>query len=1316
MNGLQSDCNLYFRSRLCEKVFKNPTFESWLKGTHRLHLFLDSFDECRLRIDTLATLLISELQKCPVERLSLRIACRTADWPNSLEKELIQLWGNDSVKVYELAPLRRVDVVEAAKANNLNPDMFLREIDRMEVVPLAIKPITLEFLLNKYRQTNRLPSTQSELYLQGCQLLCEETNEDRRDAGLTGAFTDEERMAVAARIAAITVFARRSAIWTGVDKGDVPEEDVTIRELCGRSETIDGKELGVNVAAVREALATGLFSSRGPNRMGWAHQTYAEFLAAHYLVQNKMTPTQMMSLLVHPGDPDGKIVPQLHEAAAWLASMVPDIFRKIIRVDPEVLLRSDVATADVKDRAALGETLLQLYDEEKLVDHLDIRERYRKLSHPALAEQIRPYICDTTKSLMVRSVAIDIAEACNLRTLQGDLIDIALDPSQPLRIRVDAAYAVSRICDDEVKAKLKPLAAGEAGDDPDDELKGCGLRAVWPAHMTAKELFSLITPPKREMLKYWRFLSHDLIEHLQPVDLPLALEWVEAKQPRNMLPEVFEGLIDAIMFKAWAHLELPGVLEAFVKAALPRLQHYDEIVRERFKPSFANVLASDDQKRHRVVEVLLSMLDDPEDTVLLLYSGTPFVMAKDVPWLIRFLQETKSKRIEMMLAHLIERVFDRSDQGQVEAIFAASLNSTFLAETFARFFKPIELNSPEAQKMRASYLKSKEWQEHSPGRSLLKPPPAERIAILLDECESGNTAAWWRLNLEMTLEPDSTHYGNELEPDLTVLPGWKAAEAITRGRILEVAKKYVLLQDPETDTWLGTNTMHRPAFAGYRALRLLLQEASSFIPTIPASIWEKWAPIIVTYPISRDIDREADHKLVKMAYQYAPAEVVRSLMILIDKENKEHDNIFITRKVESCWGSYLADALLTKAKNKDLKPESMGCLLSDLLTHRVGEAKVFAESFVHLPLPSSGEERSRAIVAARVLMTHAEDCGWSVVWPAIQQDTEFGRKVMLAAADHFDRYTAGIGQRLSEDQLANLYIWLVQQFPYAEDPQYEEAHYVEPRENVANWRDSLLRHLKERGTDQAYEEIRRIANQFPELGWLKRTLLEARTLTLRHTWWPPEPGAILKMAGNQQGRLVQGGDQLLDVLVESLNRLEVKLQGDTPAAIYLWNEIGKKYWPMDEGRFVDYVKIHLDEDLKQRGVIVNREVVIRRGTGNSPGERTDIHVDAVVWSSSGEVYDSVTAIIEAKGCWNSELDTAMETQLVGRYLKDNQCQHGLYLIGWFNCDQWDDGDSRKQRAPKLSIDEAQKQFAAQAAELSRQGVRIKALLINAALR
>lgn len=174
--------------RLIRNLFENPVFLSWVNGSHRLHIFLDSLDECLLRIDTLASLLVDEFRKFSalLGRLYLRIACRTADWPNILEEELPILWGEDAVGVYELAPLRRIDIVAAARANGLDADAFLQEIDHKAVVPLAIKPVTLEFLLNLYRKHGQFPATQTELYRQGCQLLCEETNASRRNARLTG--------------------------------------------------------------------------------------------------------------------------------------------------------------------------------------------------------------------------------------------------------------------------------------------------------------------------------------------------------------------------------------------------------------------------------------------------------------------------------------------------------------------------------------------------------------------------------------------------------------------------------------------------------------------------------------------------------------------------------------------------------------------------------------------------------------------------------------------------------------------------------------------------------------------------------------------------------------------------------------------------------------------------------------------------------------------------------------------------------------------------------------------------------------------------
>ena len=93
--------------RLISKLFGNPTFTRWAAGNHNLHLFLDSLDECLLRIDTVGSLLIDELKEFPIERLYLRIACPTAEWPRVLEVGLRDLWGNERFKAYELAPLRR---------------------------------------------------------------------------------------------------------------------------------------------------------------------------------------------------------------------------------------------------------------------------------------------------------------------------------------------------------------------------------------------------------------------------------------------------------------------------------------------------------------------------------------------------------------------------------------------------------------------------------------------------------------------------------------------------------------------------------------------------------------------------------------------------------------------------------------------------------------------------------------------------------------------------------------------------------------------------------------------------------------------------------------------------------------------------------------------------------------------------------------------------------------------------------------------------------------------------------------------------------
>jgi hypothetical protein len=127
----------------------------------------------------------------------------------------------------------------------------------------------------------------------------------------------------------------------------------------------------------------------------------------------------------------------------------------------------------------------------------------------------------------------------------------------------------------------------------------------------------------------------------------------------------------------------------------------------------------------------------------------------------------------------------------------------------------------------------------------------------------------------------------------------------------------------------------------------------------------------------------------------------------------------------------------------------------------------------------------------------------------------------------------------------------------------------------------------------------------------------------------------------------------------------------------------------------------------ERGILLLKE---------SCAVETDIHVDAVVTELADGTHDRISVIVETKGCWNRDLKTAMQTQLADRYLNENACPFGLYLVGWFSCPQWWDQDHRKASTPKITLDHARENFRHQASEVSNTLLRIEAFVLNLALR
>lgn len=86
-------------------------------------------------------------------------------------------------------------------------------------------------------------------------------------------------------------------------------------------------------------------------------------------------------------------------------------------------------------------------------------------------------------------------------------------------------------------------------------------------------------------------------------------------------------------------------------------------------------------------------------------------------------------------------------------------------------------------------------------------------------------SGWRQLNREMTLEPQNTHYGSDLDYDLMALPGWRNSSVQTRQRIISAGGRFLCegrLAAPATE-W-GTLRIYYNDNSAYRAFRLLETE------------------------------------------------------------------------------------------------------------------------------------------------------------------------------------------------------------------------------------------------------------------------------------------------------------------------------------------------------------------------------------------------------------------------------------------------------------------------------------------------------------
>jgi hypothetical protein len=1282
--------------RLIRNVFETTQFKQWREGSSILHLFLDSLDECMFRITNLAALLEQQVDDLPFDRLRLRLVCRTAVWPAILEKHLEHCFPNEQLKILELAPLRYRDVEAAAKHHDVGPQSFTDAVWDANATSLALKPVTLNVLLRMYKEKGGLPATDRQLYEQGCKNLCEEQNRSRWSPTFRGELSVADKLEVASWLGFATTFAAKNIMRQDPLEEPPLAEEAPLDELSGLNATLPREH------DIRDILDTGLFSSRGPSRLGWAHATYAEFLAARFIAKRGLPIAQIRSLLFHHEHSE-TIIPQLRETASWLASMRRDVFEEVVKKEPTVLLTGDVASADEKLRSLLVEQLLSAFARSEYVDDWYFGEHYNKLSHPNLAAQLVPYLDDRTRNLVARRAAIDIAGRCGEHTLQQSLLNIALEATESRSIRAHAVRAIGEVGDAAAKVQLSPLLT-DLPDDEDREIWGLVLTILYPEHLTTAQVFEVLHAPRAPMR--FREYSAFVVEFANALsidDLPEALRWASATFGTKDQPGSFWRLHQRILELAWAHPE---------RFTDDLAQLASRILTKRQSP-FAEGRERPSRDGRRLVTRAVLALGDDSYVRAVGVGPDQLIDQGDFSWLMDEYAEAPQGPGAPSLASLI--LWASLDEPDVDllcrAIELAEVH-TGLRQAMCDLLDPVSLDSPRAASMRNEHAgRNRPQPKQRP--QLQQRPLRDRDAArirerVLSRCErSFGWQSWWMLTTALQLPVPRNYQPDPLEAAMTSFPGWISATEDIRQRITNLAKRYVLEGDPMNDEWFDSGDFS--AFAargGCRALSLLCEHDPHWVANLTSTQLERWIPIIVCFPGAPVA------AAIIAVIRKCPEQFVTVLETAF--ANRPSPEADVKGTLHCCWSPKIASMLLAKAKTTSHEAFQDTLLAIGISKECSGFPALAWQIISTLDRKQHAPRRANLL---DLVTRWALADSWPRLWDLMREHASEAKELWSRVAQVLHWQVDGLLRNLEPERIALLYIWLREHFPG--QSRVHQRAVLSQEDRIIELRNSLLQYLRRQSNRPHLAAFRSIVDYFPNDENLKLNYAAARRDVARSTWAPSTMATLATLLNDAERRIVESESQLLAVVCESLHRFQVELHDELSAVRDLWDKCEKTWRPVDENDLSDRIARHFRADLESSGIIVNREVKIRRGRPGLKGEQPDIYVDSVVRNSGNNSIQRISVVIEVKGNWHDEVEDALDTQLAARYLRDNSSNHGLYLVGWFLDDGWDDGDSRKAKATRNfngDIEQARVQLAKQAAEASVNGKTIKSFVLDARLR
>ncbi|MGN2641034.1 NACHT domain-containing protein [Nocardia takedensis] len=630
---------------------------------------------------------------------------------------------------------------------------------------------------------------------------------------------------------------------------------------------------------------------------------------------------------------------------------------------------------------------------------------------------------------------------------------------------------------------------------------------------------------------------------------------------------------------------------------------------------------------------------------------------------------------------------------------------------------------------------------------------------LLDEARAGNNDRVWLFVSRLRIDPQTGRWDSPSGPMRT----WPAAAAIddSLSDLTDLALRYLTAENDHADDWLGEqDILDWRSWAGYSLLTEL--DNDHRLGELPESAWTLWAASVLKEFVgaSTSFDEPSRIRLLRLTATHAPTVLAQRMTQIVAAAHRHHRHPYELKTIDFGWNTKLLRAgeqlLIQLSAAIGVAPESALSLLLDhpnrqefdpvhdqdgtenalatwhlFLTRLLAAGSEVALAVADGALAVRGSESIQgraAVLAAEVLLAVDAKAWWPRIKIMVNDDSQFG--LALSAACVRTETERTISKALDETELVEIYLWLGNIYIPEEDNISSEAHFVTDEEEARRWRDRTLQDLGERATAESIRCLRALSQQYPNRLAILGALVAATKQYTLAGWSRSTADDVIEALKNPTQRVIRVGADLLAVVEEALEKIGQELVSHcellwdrTPGIRRRKNNTGTddgqgapdRWRPKPEAALCAYLAHELTLRLGGHRVAVNREVLILPTDPYGAGDRTDILIDAHTQTiDPTDAGQHIKLVIEVKGAWNADVETAQETQLVSRYLPEAHTDIGIYLVGWYPIDLWDaTGDKRKTKAKKLDPATLSDDLNAQAQQwVQASALHIRSMVMN----